>query len=237
MKIKFTAKWSLPLTCALLLVAGSANAGPKDKTIFDMFVPVAPQRIQGTNYCGNLSGALSADNDFFDGLVRIEKRHRVEFRKSSQRVSEFPSEVSVALAGNFALCGAPPVGALPPHVDYVAPGNASSPQRVSDFINGLRFTAVWKNRYGIHPVENFQVTKSTPNDRHRFGLSDQFGATDQIPWRFAFQVPSEGVPLTDQLVISVYAPSGAKLASFTAGVLAHFPKHHTKTIRGERADQ
>jgi hypothetical protein len=234
MKIKFAAKWSLAFTCALLFVAASAKAGPRDKTIFDMFVPVAPQRIQGANYCGNLSGALSADN-FFDGLVRIQKRHRVEFRKSSQRVSEFPSEVSVALAGNFALCGAPAVGTSAPHVDYVRPGNGSSPQRVNDFINGLRFTAVWKNRYGIQPVQNFSVTKSAPSDR-RFGLTDQF-ANDQIPWRFAFQVPSQGVPLTDQLVISVYAPSGAKLASFTAGVLSRFPKHHTKTIRGEQADQ
>ncbi len=234
MKIRSAARWSLLLTCALLLAAASANAGPKDKTIFDMFVPVAPQRIQGVNYCGNLSGALSADN-FFDGLVRIEKRHRIEFRKSSQRVSQFPSEVSVALAGNFTPCAAP-VGPGP-QIDFVRPGNASSPQRVNDFINGLRFTAVWKNRYGIHPVQNFQVTKSAPNDRKRFGLSDQFGVNDQIPWRFAFQVPSQGVPLTDQLVISVYAPSGAKLASFTAGVLAHFPKHHTKTIHGERAEK
>jgi hypothetical protein len=226
MKIKFAAKWSLPLASAFLLVAASANAGPKDKTIFDMFVPVAPQPIRTSNVCGNLSGALSAD-DFFDGLVRIEARHRVEFRKASQTVSQFPSQVAVALAGNFTPCAAAAGG---PHVDFVRPGNGSSPQRVNDFINGLRFTAVWKNRYGIQPVQGFSVTKTAPTDR-------TFSINDQIPWRFAFQVPSQGVPLTDQLVISVYAPSGAKLASFTAGVLAHFPKHHTKTARGEQADQ
>lgn len=231
MKIRFAAKWSLPLASALLLVAASANAGPKDKTIFEMFVPVAPQRIQGANYCGNLGGALSAD-DFFDGLVRIEGRHRVEFRKSSQPVSQFPSQVAVALAGNFTPCAAPVVPG--PQVDFVRPGNESSPQRVNDFINGLHFTAVWKNRYGIQPVQNFSVTKTAPGDR-RFGINN--GINDQIPWRFAFQVPSQGVPLTDQLVISVYGPSGAKLASFTAGVLARFPKHHSKTIRGEQQDQ
>ena len=236
MKINLAAKWGLPLACALWLAAGSASAGPKNKTIFDMFVPVAPQPIRISNVCGNLSGALSADN-FFDGLVRIEKRHRIEFRKYSQPISEFPSQVSVALAGNFTSCAAPGVARPGPQVDYVRPGNESSPQRVNDFINGLRFTAVWKNRYGIHPVEGFQVTKTAPSDRRRFGLTVQFNINDQIPWRFAFQVPSQGVPLTDQLVISVYAPSGTKLASFTAGVLAHFPKHHTKTIRGEQDEQ
>jgi hypothetical protein len=225
MKIKFAAKWSLPLASALLLIAASANASPKNRTIFDMFVPVEPQPIRTSGLCGNLSGALSAD-DFFDGLVRIEARHGVEFRKASQPVSEFPSQVAVALAGNFIPCSAP----AGPSVSFVRPGNGSSPQRVNDFINGLKFTAVWKNRYGIQPVQNFSVTKTAPTD-HSLGINDQ------IPWRFAFQVPSQGVPLTDQLVISVYAPSGAKLATFTAGVLAHFPKHHTKTIRGEQADE
>lgn len=226
MKIEFAAKWTLPVASALLLFAASASAAPKDKTIFDMFVPVAPQPIRASSVCGNLSGALSAD-DFFDGLVRIEAHHAVEFRKASQPVHEFPSQVAVALAGNFMPCAEPAKG---PHVDFVRPGNGSSPERVNDFINGLRFTAVWKNRYGIQPVQGFSVTKSAPTDRN-------FGINDQIPWRFAFQVPSQGVPLTDQLVISVYGPSGAKLASFTAGVLAHFPKHHTKTIRGEQADE
>jgi hypothetical protein len=226
MKIKSAARWSLALASALLLVAGSASASPKDKTIFDMFVPVAPQHIQGNSYCGNLGGALSAD-DFFDGLVRIEDHHAVEFRKYSQPIREFPSQVAVALAGNFTPCAMPTKG---PHVDFVRPGNGSSPQQVNEFINGLRFTAVWKNRYGIQPVRGFSVTKTAPAD-------NKFGLNDQIPWRFAFQVPSQGVPLTDQLVISVYAPSGAKLASFTAGVLAHFPKHHAKTVRGEQADQ
>lgn len=231
MRITSVVKWSLPLACALLLTGASTQAAPKDKTIFDMFVPVAPQPIRTGSVCGNLSGALSAD-DFFDGLVRIEGHHRVEFRKYSQPVREFPSQVAVALAGNFTPCGVP--DATGGHVDYVRPGNGSSPQRVNDFINGLRFTAVWKNRYGIQPVRGFSVIKTAPSDR-KFGLTNQFGVNDQIPWRFAFQVPSQGVPLTDQLVISVYAPSGAKLASFTAGVLAHFPKHHTKTIRGEQA--
>jgi len=151
MKIKFAAKWSLPLASAFLLVAASANAGPKDKTIFDMFVPVAPQPIRTSNVCGNLSGALSAD-DFFDGLVRIEARHRVEFRKASQTVSQFPSQVAVALAGNFTPCAAVAGG---PRVDFVRPGNGSSPQRVNDFINGLRLRRSGRIATGSNPCRVF----------------------------------------------------------------------------------
>jgi hypothetical protein len=227
MSFRTTAKWALAVAAAAFLL-GSAQASPKPRrrTQFDMFVPVAPQPIKTDRYCGNLSGALSADNNFFDGLVRIDKGRRVEFRKDSQTVKEFPSQVAVALAGDVTTCAAPDGGS---GMSFVKPGNASSPGEVSEFMTGLKFTAAWKNRDGLQPVQNFSVVKTTPSDK-----GWHVGTNDQIPWRFAFQVPSQGVPLTNQLVISVYAPSGAKLATFTAGVPKH---HHAKTVRGEQADE
>jgi hypothetical protein len=225
MKTKFALKGSLVLASALLLAALSAYASPKKRTQFEMFVPVAPQPIKTDRLCGNLSGALSAD-EFFEGLVRIDKKKSVEFRKDSQPVKEFPSQVAVALAGDIAPCSNPAAGSS---VDFVKPGNGSSPQEVNQFMNGLKFTAAWKNNYGFQPVENFSVTKSSPTDK-------SWRVNDQIPWRFALQVPSQGVPLTNQLVISVYAPSGAKLATFTAGVLSRIPKRHAKTVRGEQSE-
>lgn len=225
MKSRFPLQWAVALGSAVLLVATSAHAAPKKKTQFEMFVPVEPQPIKTDRLCGNLSGALSADQ-FFDGLVRIDTKHSVEFRKDSQPVKEFPSQVAVALAGDIAPCGAAGSGSP---VDFVRPGKGSTPQEVNQFVNGLKFTAAWKNNYGFEPVQNFSVTKSAPTDK-------SWRANDQIPWRFALQVPSQGVPLTNQLVISVYAPSGIKLATFTAGVLSHMPKHHPKIIRGEQSE-
>lgn len=226
MKVKFASQWALGMASAVLLAAASVHAAPKKKTQFDMFVPVDPQPIKTDRLCGNLSGALSSD-DFFDGLVRIDKKHHVEFQKASQPVKEFPSQVAVALAGDVAPCGAP----ADPNasVNFVQPGNGSTPQEVKQFMNGLKFTAAWKNSYGSQPVQNFSVIKSAPTDK-------SWRVNDQIPWRYAFQVPSQGVPLTNQLVISVYAPSGAKLATFTAGVLTHIPKRHAKTVRGEQSE-
>jgi hypothetical protein len=225
MKTKFAAQWASALASALLLVAVTAHASPKKRTQFEMFVPVAPQPIKTDRLCGNLSGALSAD-EFFEGLVRIDKKKSVEFRKDSQPVKEFPSQIAVALAGDIAPCSAPGTGSP---VDFVKPGNGSSPQEVNQFVNGLKFTAAWQNNYGFQPVRNFSVTKSAPTDK-------SWRVNDQIPWRFALQVPSQGVPLTNQLVISVYAPSGVKLATFTAGVLSRIPKHHPKIVRGEQSE-
>ena len=231
MKIRLALKLAPALASAVLLAILPAHASPKRKTQFDMFVPVEPQPIKTDRYCGNLSGALSAD-DFFDGLVRIDQRHRVEFRKASQPVKEFPSKVAVALAGDITTCSSTDPSAP---LSFVRPANNSSPQEVREFMNGLKFTAAWKTNYGFQPVQNLSVIKSTPTDNKTWHLGGN--VNDQIPWRFAFQVPSQGVPLTNQLVISVYAPSGAKLATFTAGVLSRIPKHHAKTIKGENSDE
>jgi len=231
MKVKLALRLAPALASACLLAVIPAHAAPKRKTQFDMFVPVDPQPIKTDRYCGNLAGALSAD-DFFDGLVRIDQRHRVEFRKDSQPVKEFPSKVAVALAGDITTCSTADPNAP---LSFVRPANNSSPHEVREFINGLKFTAAWKTNYGFQPVQNFSVLKSAPADNKAWHLSG--GVNDQIPWRFALQVPSQGVPLTNQLVISVYAPSGAKLATFTAGVLTRIPKHHPKTVKGENSDE
>ena len=225
MKIGYASKSAILAATAVFLIASSANAAPKKKQQFELFVPVAAQPIKGDQYCGNLSGALSS-GEFFDGLQRLGAGRHIEFRKDAQPVKEFPSKIAIALAGNITPCAA---GSSNTPVDFVEPGNGSSRQAVNQFMDGLKFTAVWKNLRGVQPVSNWSVTKSVSNDR-------SWRVNDQIPMRFAFQVPSQGVPLTNQLVISVYAPSGVKIATFTAGVLSRIPKHHLKTIHGQQSE-
>jgi hypothetical protein len=196
MKIQLAVKSALIFATAFMFVAASAEAAPKKKQQFELFVPVASQPIKSDEFCGNLGGALSS-GEFFDGLQRLGSGKKMEFRKDSQPVKEFPSNIAIALAGNIKPCGEESES----HVDFVQPGNGSSPRAVNDFMNGLKFTAVWKNPRGMQPVANWSVTKSVSND-------SAWRVNDQIPMRFAFQVPSQGVPLTSQLMISVYGPSG-----------------------------
>jgi len=223
MKIQYALKSALLFGTAILLVATCVHAAPKKKQQFELFVPIiASQSIKSGQYCGNLSGALSS-GEFFDGLQRLGTGRHVEFRKNAQPVKEFPSTIAVSVAGNITPCASEPSDS---GVAYVQPGNGSSPQSVNDFMNGLKFTAMWKSPRGVQPVSNWSITKTVSDDK-------TWRVDDQIPMRFAFRVPSQGVPLTNQLVISVYAPSGVKLVTFTAGVLSRLPKHHLKTIRGQ----
>lgn len=224
MKFQLGVKSALITAIALISVAASVEAAPKKKQQFELFVPVASQPIKSEQFCGNLGGALSS-GEFFDGLQRLGSGKKIEFRKDSQPVKEFPSNIAIALAGDIKPCGE----ASESHVDFVQPGNGSSPRAVNDFMNGLKFTAVWKNPRGVQPVANWSVTKSVSND-------SAWRVNDQIPMRFAFQVPSQGVPLTSQLMISVYGPSGVKLATFNVGVLSRLPKHHLKTIHGHQSE-
>ena len=225
MKTTYLLKSALICATALLMVAGSVYAAPKKKEQFELFVPVASQFFQSDQYCGKFSGALSS-GEFFGGLQRLGSGRHIEFRKDARPVKEFPSNIAVALGGKIAPCPSNPSGS---GVNFVQPGNASSQQAVNEFMNSLRFTAEWKNPGGVQPVSNWSVTKSVSNDK-------TWRANDQIPMRFAFQVPSQGVPLTNQLMISVYTPSGVKLATFTAGVLTRIPKHHFKIIHGGQSN-
>jgi len=226
MKIRYTGKAAVLLASGALLVATSVDAAPKKKQQFELFVPlVVSESIKSDQYCGNLSGALSS-GDFFDGLQRSGTGRHIQFHKDALPVKEFPSEIAISLAGNITPCASDPAHAV---VSFVQPGNGSSPQAVKEFVNGLKFTALWQNPRGLQPVSNWSVTKSVSDDK-------AVRVNDQIPMRFAFQVPSQGVPLTNQLVISVYAPSGVKLATFTAGVLSRIPKHHLKTIHASQGE-
>lgn len=225
MNIRPVLKSAIIFVTGIILAASSAQAAPKKKQRFELFVPVASQPIKSDQFCGNLSGALSS-GEFFDGLQRVGSGRRIEFRKDSQPVKEFPSNIAIALAGDIKPCGS---SSSESEVDFVQPGNGSSPRAINDFMNGLKFTAVWKNPRGMQPVANWSVTKSVSND-------SAWRVDDQIPMRFAFQVPSQGVPLTSQLMISMYGPTGVKLATFNVGVLARLPKHHLKTIHGHQSE-
>jgi hypothetical protein len=226
MKIQHALKSALIFGTAVLLVATCVDAAPKKKQQFELFVPVvASQTIKSDQYCGKLSGALSS-GEFFDGLQRLGTGRHIEFRKDAQPVKEFPSDIAVSLAGNITPCASEPTNSP---VSFVQPGNESSQQAVNEFMSGLKFTAMWKSPRGVQAISNWSITKSVSDDK-------AWRVNDQIPMRFALQVPSQGVPLTNQLVISVYAPSGVKLVTFTAGVLARIPKQHLKTIHWHQGE-
>jgi len=226
MKIQNSLKSALVFATAIFLIATSVDAAPRKKQQFESFIPiVASQSIKSDQYCGNLTGVLSS-GEFFDGLQRLGTGRHIEFRKDAQPVTEFPSTIGISLAGKITPCVSEQSNS---GVRFVLPGNGSSQQDVNEFTNGLKFTALWENRRGVQPVSNWSVTKSVGGDA-------TWGVNEQIPVRFAFQVPSQGVPLTNQLVITVYAPSGVKLATFTAGVLSRIPKHHWKTIYAHQGE-
>ena len=226
MKTHRSLKSALVFATSIFLVATCVNAAPRKKQQFESFVPVvSSQSIKSDQYCGNLTGVLSS-GEFFDGLERLGTGSHVEFRKDAQPVKEFPSTIAISLAGKIAPCASERSDS---GGSVARTGNGFSQQELNEFTNGLKFTAQWKNPRGVQPVSNWSVTKSVSGD-------GTWGVNDQIPTRFAFQVPSQGIPLTNQLEITVYLPSGVKLATFTAGVLSRIPKHHRKTIYAHQGE-
>src|SRR5262249_17867230 len=123
--------------------------------------------------------AILTSDGFFVGLRCKELANgQVEFSKDGNRVLNYPSDVSVEL-----LCWANRARFLlgiDPQDNY------------SGACESLDVQVQWKRNLEMRPVKEFKV--------QRRGLES---VGQRKHWRYSIFVTDEGIPLTDQLVISV----------------------------------
>jgi hypothetical protein len=134
--------------------------------------------------------------DFFEGLRPGDSAIGRRFFKGSEEVKEFPPELTVEVQAVMRDCSM-----FPPE-----PLNRAATE---PFMSTLTFKANWKTGLQQRPVGKFSLQISPPDP----STWVEHGSPN---WRYDLAIRSNGVPLTDHLVVEVYSETQEFLTRLSA---------------------
>ena len=190
---------SRSLACWMLAFAvaiPSAVAQPKhDKSVWNydggIFLETDGSFPGGA--CFRVKGRADAP-EFFVNLKREDTTSGTLFRRGNDVVTNFPKRLQLVVAIFDFPC------------DHRLSAAGTRVYLTDDMIRTLRFSFFWKRGLEMRPVtgitiENFEV-RSFP--RVAIGMEEL--PPPRQEWILSLAVPSEGVPLTDSLVLTMRTP-------------------------------
>jgi hypothetical protein len=175
----------------LLLCTTPAFAGDKSVWNYEggLFAITNGSIPQGP--CFRLAGRVTS-GDFFDHLKRIDTNSGTTFRRGSENVENFPDQLTLTFV-------------VHDWYDRTCPAreeNPSAPKYLTRaMMSSLHLYLFWKRGVELRPVENverkyFAVKEIIPEAAARIHDLPQ-----RLEWIYEYIVHSEGVPLTDSLVL------------------------------------
>ena len=147
----------------------------------------------GNGPCFRLNGLVTAPG-FFEELKRTDTVSGTFFRNNHDIVTQFPEKLQMTLKIRDVPCN----NALQPEGDHS--------YLTQDMIGSLRLVVLWKHGIALRPANGVKQLDSET----RLVVPYAKELAEELPQRFEwilnFEVPSEGVPLTDSLVIILRTP-------------------------------
>jgi hypothetical protein len=152
--------------------------------------------------CFRINGRVTA-GDFFNDLKSFDSDDGVTFRRGKNEVTDFPNKLVLA----FSIHDQPCAYGLQP----VLAGTYLTQETMSS----LKVSLYWKSGVELRPADidlmHFSVAPIQPYAKD---------LTNELPkrylWSYELGVPSEGVPLTDSLVLIFRNPEGRIVARVAA---------------------
>jgi len=195
----------LAVSLALAPVAPACPPGSNDKTTwnYDGGLLIITDGSITSGPCFRLTGRVTAPN-FFDNLRREDSKIGTLFHRGHDIVTEFPQKLHVS----FVLYDLP--------CDYSVRQTGARLFLTRAMVSTLRLSFYWKNGLKLRPAAgvvpgHFETRRIVP-DRVDPAVAD---LPEELEWYFEFEVPSEGIPITDSLVVVLHQPSG-KIAARAA---------------------
>ena len=205
--------WSLPKASFVAVLAFAAAASliipsrmcAREKSVwnYDGGIFLETDGSISRNTCFRVSGRVTAKH-FFDDLKRIDKKDaETIFQRGKETVTEFPK----VLLLQFALYD------FPCSTKLQETGTRKYLTRA--IVSELRLSLYWKHGLELRPLTNY--TPVAFNIRPIYPLDmEAKDLPERLEWNYELAIPSEGVPLTDSLVLIIRTPEAKTAARVAA---------------------
>jgi hypothetical protein len=190
------------LALNFLLISMPALAAPSSRSKVAMSMFGAATLPDGR--CIALGGSLF-DPDFFRDLKLRKASGSVVFRRGSETVEFFPSQMHLRLAVIGAPC-----------LDHKTRSRAET-DLDAEYLSNLHFAAYWKTGLDLRPVESISLLTLSAQKRKSFlFLLDPTQPEYYTAWVFEFTISTGGVPVTDHLILTIETPEKERVARLSA---------------------
>jgi hypothetical protein len=153
--------------------------------------------------CFKLEGRATAPH-LFDDFKRIDDENGTEYQSAQKKVTEFPEELHVSFVMFDTSCDN----------RLHQPGPRS--YLTQEMMKSLRFSFYWKRGIELRHIDNFKREAAAAEPIEPYNAQ----STEELPkryrWFLEYTIPSEGVPLTDRLVLIIRTPDGHRAARVAA---------------------
>jgi hypothetical protein len=155
--------------------------------------------------CFRINGRVTS-GDFFNNLKSYDTDDGVIFKRGQNAVTDFPNNVFLSFAIHDEPCdtGLQPVGT----------GVYLTEQEMSR----LKLTLYWKSGVDLHPVDKIKLVQRNVDRIMPYAKN----LADELPkrflWTYDVEIPAEGVPLTDSLVL-IFRDGAGKIVARVAARL------------------
>lgn len=153
--------------------------------------------------CFRMKGRVTAGG-FFDQLKSYDTDDGTTFRVGTDVVTDFPDKILLSLTVHDQPCG---YGLQP-----VGTGAYLTQQTMSS----LKLTLYWKHGVDMRPAGKISLLHFSvdPIDAYTDTLAEDL--PKRYEWSYELRIPSEGVPLTDSLVLVFRTTDGQMVARVAA---------------------
>jgi hypothetical protein len=192
-QIRYLAAWMLAFATMFLPTAAQPSPHNRDKNTwsYDGGIFMDTDGELPTGACFRVKGRVTSD-DFFENLRREDSNSGTVYRRGNDIVKEFPKTLHLSLSIADTPCD--------PHMKQTN----SRVYLTDEMIHSLRLHFFWKRALELRPVkgivESGGEVRSVPWYSH--GLEQEL--PKRFEWLVEFDLPGEGVPLTDNLVLMMY---------------------------------
>jgi len=185
----FLACWPVILAAALF-PAGAQSRHDKSVVNFDGGFFLDTDGVIPGGACLRVKGRLDAP-DFFVNLRREDTRSGTLYRRGNDVVTHFPGQLQLHLVLH--------------DCDQTVKRDGMRVYLTDGMIRTLRLSFYWKRGVELRPAKGVE-----PKNTEISTVANDYQGPDPPPqkyeWLLDFDVPSEGVPLTDSLVLVLRTP-------------------------------